>query len=190
MRTLADRLALPSGPWSPRSIFKQKARREGDPAGLWKADIELSDVCGGSDMVKTSIGRRGSTRVKKLRTGYRSQGIQPCRRFLSRESFPLELSPPDRVSWRGWEELNWTVFKGSKRWSTVPASTTSKKRTLCCAGSRAGRENVTAAIDEFMLDFMTLVFVVETGEEGFEKPTRKLARTRLSKLKQLVGVPA
>ena len=51
-------------------------------------------------------------------------------------------------------------------------------------------ETVTAAIDEFMLDFMTLVFVVEAGEEGFEKPTRKLARTRLSKLRQLVGVPA
>ena len=49
---------------------------------------------------------------------------------------------------------------------------------------------VTAAIDEFMLDFMTLVFVVETGEEGFEKPLRKLVRTRLAILKHLVVVKA
>jgi hypothetical protein len=37
-------------------------------------------------------------------------------------------------------------------------------------------DQITTAIDEFMLDFMTLVFVIETGEEGFEKPLRKLAR--------------
>ena len=49
---------------------------------------------------------------------------------------------------------------------------------------------VTAAIDEFMLDFKTLVFVVETGEEGFEKPVRKLARARLAKLQRLVNVAA
>ncbi|WP_292459088.1 hypothetical protein [Mesorhizobium sp.] len=49
---------------------------------------------------------------------------------------------------------------------------------------------VSAAIDEFMLDFMTLVFVVESGEEGFEKPVRKLARTRLSKLERMVTVMA
>lgn len=35
---------------------------------------------------------------------------------------------------------------------------------------------------------MTLVFVVENGEAGFEKPVRKLARTRLSKLERLVTV--
>jgi len=51
-------------------------------------------------------------------------------------------------------------------------------------------EMVAAAIDEFMLDFMTLVFVVETGEDGFKEPIRKLARTRLAKLKQLVNVSA
>ena len=49
---------------------------------------------------------------------------------------------------------------------------------------------ITAAIDEFILDFMTLVFVVETAEEGFEEPVRQLARTRLSRLRQLVNVPA
>ncbi|RVD49912.1 MAG: hypothetical protein EOS30_16985 [Mesorhizobium sp.] len=51
-------------------------------------------------------------------------------------------------------------------------------------------EQTTRAIDEFMLDFKTLVFVVETGVEGFQKPIRKLARARLAKLKYLVSVPA
>lgn len=49
---------------------------------------------------------------------------------------------------------------------------------------------VTAAIDEFMLDFKTLVFVVETGEEGFRKSLGKQARSRLSNLEQLVNVAA
>ncbi|WP_246691957.1 MULTISPECIES: hypothetical protein [unclassified Mesorhizobium] len=49
---------------------------------------------------------------------------------------------------------------------------------------------VATAIDEFMLDFVTLVFVVETGEEDFEKPLRKLARTRLAILRHLVTVTA
>lgn len=51
-------------------------------------------------------------------------------------------------------------------------------------------QEVAAAIDDFMLDLKTLVFVVETGEEEFEKPVRQLARTRLSRLRQLVNVPA
>ncbi|WP_246686963.1 hypothetical protein [Mesorhizobium sp. B2-4-19] len=49
---------------------------------------------------------------------------------------------------------------------------------------------VATAMDEFMLDFVTLVFVVETGEEDFEKPLRKLARTRLAILRHLVTVTA
>ncbi|MES0202408.1 hypothetical protein [Mesorhizobium sp. LNHC209A00] len=51
-------------------------------------------------------------------------------------------------------------------------------------------EQTRRAIDEFMLDFKTLVFVVEAGEENFQRPVRKLARARLAKLKQLVNVPA
>jgi hypothetical protein len=51
-------------------------------------------------------------------------------------------------------------------------------------------QEITAAIDEFMLDFKTLVFVVETGEEGFQKSLGKLARARLSKLRLLVNVAA
>ena len=49
---------------------------------------------------------------------------------------------------------------------------------------------VDTAIDEFMLDFMTLIFVVEAGEERFEKPLRRLARTRLAILRHLVTVTA
>ncbi|WP_246677590.1 hypothetical protein [Mesorhizobium sp. B2-3-12] len=51
-------------------------------------------------------------------------------------------------------------------------------------------EQTKRAIEEFMLDFKTLVFVVETGEEGFQKPIRKLARARLAKLKHLVSQTA
>ena len=51
-------------------------------------------------------------------------------------------------------------------------------------------QEVAAAIDEFMLDFKTLVFVVETGEEGSQKSLREMARARLSRLRQLVNVAA
>ncbi|MCV3210012.1 hypothetical protein OHD62_19405 [Mesorhizobium sp. YC-39] len=48
-------------------------------------------------------------------------------------------------------------------------------------------EALSNAIDEFLLDFITLVFLIESGEEGFQTSIRKLARTRLSKIKLLVG---
>ncbi|WP_246707405.1 hypothetical protein [Mesorhizobium sp. NZP2077] len=51
-------------------------------------------------------------------------------------------------------------------------------------------QEITAAIDEFMLDFKTLVFVVETGEAGSQKSLRELARVRLTKLRQLMNVAA
>ncbi|UVK51849.1 hypothetical protein DBIPINDM_005168 [Mesorhizobium sp. AR02] len=51
-------------------------------------------------------------------------------------------------------------------------------------------EVVTAAIDEFMLDFKTLVFVVETGAAGFQKSLGNLARTRLSNLQHLINLAA
>ena len=49
---------------------------------------------------------------------------------------------------------------------------------------------IITAMDEFMLDFMTLAFVVETREGEFEKPIRELVRTRLASLRQLVNVTA
>ena len=55
---------------------------------------------------------------------------------------------------------------------------------------KGGSQDVTAAIDEFMLDFVTLVFVVEVGQDDFERPIRKLARTSLSTLNHLVNVAA
>ena len=39
------------------------------------------------------------------------------------------------------------------------------------------------AVDDFMLDFMTLVFVVEAGEQEFENPVRKLTRLKLERLR-------
>ncbi|WP_244571356.1 hypothetical protein [Mesorhizobium carmichaelinearum] len=51
-------------------------------------------------------------------------------------------------------------------------------------------QEVTAAIDDFMLDFKTLVFVVETGEAGSQKSLRELTRVRLSNLRQLLNVAA
>jgi hypothetical protein len=65
-----------------------------------------------------------------------------------------------------------------------------KEANALLRGFKGKSPEVTAAIDEFMLDFMTLVFVVETGEDEFEKPMRKLARTRLSNIRQLANVPA
>ncbi|KQU89600.1 hypothetical protein ASD12_28220 [Mesorhizobium sp. Root102] len=41
------------------------------------------------------------------------------------------------------------------------------------------------AIDHFILDFMTLIFVVEAGFEHFCPAARKLARTRLALIKML-----
>ena len=49
---------------------------------------------------------------------------------------------------------------------------------------------INGAVDEFMLDFMTLAFVVETGEDEFEQPMRALVHVRLSNLRELVNVTA
>ncbi|TPI21023.1 MULTISPECIES: hypothetical protein [unclassified Mesorhizobium] len=48
----------------------------------------------------------------------------------------------------------------------------------------------TTAIDEFMLDFVTLVFVIDHGEAGYEKSLRKLTLLKLEKIKRLVSLPA
>lgn len=55
---------------------------------------------------------------------------------------------------------------------------------------RGKSEPINTAIDDFMLDFKTLVFVIETGEDGFETPIRKLTTARLSNLQQLLKAPA
>ncbi|MER9300587.1 hypothetical protein NKI38_29580 [Mesorhizobium sp. M0621] len=47
-------------------------------------------------------------------------------------------------------------------------------------------ETISQAIDEFLLDFMTLLFVVEATREQFHNPARRLARIRLSKVRLLL----
>ncbi|RVD56143.1 hypothetical protein EN828_23760 [Mesorhizobium sp. M2D.F.Ca.ET.185.01.1.1] len=42
------------------------------------------------------------------------------------------------------------------------------------------------AADEFLIELMTLAFLVEAGLEAFHNPARRLARLRLSRLKLLL----
>lgn len=48
-------------------------------------------------------------------------------------------------------------------------------------------ETIAQAIDDFLLDLMTLVFVVETTRERFHNPARRLARMRLTKIRLLLS---
>ena len=55
-------------------------------------------------------------------------------------------------------------------------------------GDVKGRSRATvAAVDELLIDLMTVAFVVEAGLEAFQKPARRLARARLSRLKLLLA---
>ncbi|ANT54487.1 MULTISPECIES: hypothetical protein [Mesorhizobium] len=47
-------------------------------------------------------------------------------------------------------------------------------------------ETIAHAIDDFLLDLMTLLFVVEATRERFHNPARRLARTRLSRIRLLL----
>ncbi|MDX8448275.1 hypothetical protein [Mesorhizobium captivum] len=49
-------------------------------------------------------------------------------------------------------------------------------------------ESLASAIDEFLLDFITLVFVVENKQESFENSLRKLAQLKLERVKRLLAV--
>ena len=44
-----------------------------------------------------------------------------------------------------------------------------------------------AAADEFLIEMMTLVFLVETGREAFQNSARRLARLRLGRVKILIA---
>ncbi|WP_245525851.1 hypothetical protein [Mesorhizobium sp. M00.F.Ca.ET.216.01.1.1] len=46
-----------------------------------------------------------------------------------------------------------------------------------------GSQATTQAIEDFLIDLMTLVFLVETGRDAFQNAARHLARKRLSKIK-------
>ncbi|AZV23746.1 MAG: hypothetical protein EOS73_32760 [Mesorhizobium sp.] len=89
-----------------------------------------------------------------------------------------------------WEELRLDCFQRLEALVDSAGVDDIEEATALLRRFKGRSREVAAAIDEFMLDFMTLVFVVENGEAGFEKPVRKLARTRLSKLERLVTVMA
>jgi hypothetical protein len=44
-----------------------------------------------------------------------------------------------------------------------------------------------ATVDDLLIDLMTMGFLAEAGLEAFQKPARRLARARLSKLKRLLA---
>lgn len=47
-------------------------------------------------------------------------------------------------------------------------------------------ETIAQAIEDFLLDFMTLLFVVEATRKRFHNPARRLAHTRLSRIRLLL----
>lgn len=47
-------------------------------------------------------------------------------------------------------------------------------------------ETIAQAIDDFLLDLMTLLFVVEATRERFHIPARRLPRIRLSRIRLLL----
>ncbi|RWA81731.1 hypothetical protein [Mesorhizobium sp.] len=49
-------------------------------------------------------------------------------------------------------------------------------------------ESLASAIDEFLLDFVTLVFAVENKEEAFVKSLRKLTQLKLERIKRLLAI--
>ncbi|RWE03109.1 hypothetical protein [Mesorhizobium sp.] len=49
-------------------------------------------------------------------------------------------------------------------------------------------ESLASAIDEFLLDFITLVFVVENKQESFENSLRKLAQLKLERIRRLMAI--
>ncbi|AZO28369.1 MULTISPECIES: hypothetical protein [unclassified Mesorhizobium] len=49
-------------------------------------------------------------------------------------------------------------------------------------------ESLASAIDEFLLDFITLVFVVENKQESFENSLRRLTLLKLERVKRLLAI--
>ncbi|MGX8008346.1 hypothetical protein ACVDG8_004680 [Mesorhizobium sp. ORM8.1] len=43
------------------------------------------------------------------------------------------------------------------------------------------------AVDDFLIDLMTMGFLAEAGLEAFQHPARRLARARLSRLRLLLA---
>jgi len=92
--------------------------------------------------------------------------------------------------WRGQGGIELDSFKRLEALVDGAGGDSIEEATALLRRFKGRSQEITAAVDEFMLDFKTLVFVIESGKEGFEKSIRKLARARLSKIKLLIGVPA
>ncbi|MER9306248.1 hypothetical protein NKJ06_15450 [Mesorhizobium sp. M0293] len=169
--------------------FKQEARREGIRRAFGKPTQEAF-IClrGGRHGENSDLPRRFHRNEKSppasclLRKPHDAPGRQI--------PFSLELFVRSQVLWRGREELELDSFQRLEALVDRAGADDVEEANVLLRRFKGRSDKVTAAIDEFMLDFKTLVFVVETGEEGFEKQLRKLARTRLSKLKHLMNVPA
>lgn len=52
---------------------------------------------------------------------------------------------------------------------------------------RASSQATSEAVDEFLIELMTLAFLVEAGREAFQASARRLARARLSKIRLLAA---
>jgi hypothetical protein len=64
-------------------------------------------------------------------------------------------------------------------------------RLLLAEIDRRGSEIISAAVDDFLIDMLTLAFVAEAFEGGALEATRRLAQKRLSKIRLLsVVLPA
>ncbi|MBN9235851.1 hypothetical protein QV13_07605 [Mesorhizobium hungaricum] len=64
------------------------------------------------------------------------------------------------------------------------ADAVEQARALLCQVT-ANSKAAARAVDEFLIDLMTLVFLVESGRDALQNSARRLARARLSKLKLL-----
>jgi hypothetical protein len=110
--------------------------------------------------------------------------------FFSRDLSQLEPSAPNWVLGRGWEEFCLDCFQRLEALVDSAGINGIEEANALLRRFKGRSQAVTTAIDEFMLDFKTLVFVVENDEQGFRKSLGKLARARLSKLEHLLSVTA
>jgi len=51
---------------------------------------------------------------------------------------------------------------------------------------KSGSNAASEAVDDFLIELMTLVFLVDAGREAFQNSARRLAYMRLSKVKLLL----
>jgi hypothetical protein len=71
-----------------------------------------------------------------------------------------------------------------------PSAATREAQSLLAEMDRCGSETMSAALDDFLLDILTLAFVAEAFGGGALEAARRLAQKRLAKIKLLsVAMP-